>query len=72
MNLPPIARSNDALVGVINQALACLADSGTNGAARYMGSHKVPQDVITRVLRYPAYRRPQVIQASARGTTEQN
>jgi hypothetical protein len=57
MNLPPKHRSNAALVEVIQHALVVLPQSGANGAASYMGRHHVPQEVITRILRFPAFRR---------------
>jgi hypothetical protein len=58
MNLPPKHRSNAALVEVIRHALAALPQSGASSAAGYMGRHQVPQEVITRILRFPTFRRP--------------
>lgn len=50
-------RRDAALGGLVDIALARLALDGINRTASLLRQYRVPHHVITRVLRYPAFRR---------------
>lgn len=50
-------RRDAALGGLVDIALARLTLDGVNHTASLLRRYRVPHQVITRVLRYPAFRR---------------